>query len=362
MTWRRISRTALVVSLGAPFLCSPAVAELDLSGKRVEMTVPFSAGGGADAYGRFMAIVLEDALPGKPSIVIQNLPGGGSVVGMNQFDRLAEKDGTSIALSSTSTTLTFALRPEDPSIQFDARKWNAFLATPMGRVIYVHEKTGIKSLEDLKAKKDTELVIGLESPTGSDMPNLLSLEMLGLNVKPIFGFDGGDELLAFQRGELTINGDPMSGYLQTAETMVKDGTAIPLFSFGIENEKGEIVRDPNAPELPTFLEAYRLLQGKDPSGPAFEAWMALFHMAVMSSKAIVLPADASPEAIKAYDAAAAKLVADPDFQAKAVPVTGNYRSLPGEEARASLVKATTLSPEARTWLIDWLNTKHDAGL
>ncbi|MBM9595477.1 type 2 periplasmic-binding domain-containing protein [Roseitranquillus sediminis] len=331
---------------------------LSFEGKRVETIVPFGEGGGADTYSRYMVQRLAPKLAGEPTIVVRNIPGGGSVNGANWFAQNAETDGTHIAVASTSTTLTYAMTPDDPRIEFDAKDWNAFLASPMGRVIYVHEKTGIESIEDL-ASYDGELIMGVQSPTGSDLPSLLSLDLLGVEINPIFGTMGGDQHLAFERGEFTANADVASAYIQMAQPLVDAGTAVPLFAFGYANEAGEIERDPNFPDLPSFVEAYETVHGEPPSGPAFDAWKSLFYMGVMSSKAMVLPSGASDEVIAAYDAAAEALVNDPAFQEESGAYIGDYPQLTGEAARESLRNATTISDEARQWVVDWLNEKYD---
>jgi tripartite-type tricarboxylate transporter receptor subunit TctC len=357
-----VSRGVLLTVLAAGLSAAAHADPVDFSGDRIEAIVPFAEGGGGDSYMRYMAKVLEPFLPGQPSIVVRNVPGGGSVVGANYFQSHAKDDGTTIAIASTSTTLTYALRPDDPDIQFQADKWKAFVASPVGRVMYINSSTGVKTLEDLKALGDKELLIGLQSPTGSDMPTLLSYELLGINAKPVFGMDGGDAHMAFQRGELHLNGDVTPAYLQMAVPLVKEGTAVPLFTFGFQDASGQIVRDPNFPELPTFIEAYRIMKGEEPSGPGFEAWKVLFQMAVMSSKVLVLPESASPEVVAAYDEAIQKLVKDPKFQAESGQFIGSYPQLTGEQARQSLVGATTISKEAREWLVNWLKTEFNAEL
>jgi hypothetical protein len=334
---------------------------VDFSGKRIEAVVPFGEGGGADTYVRYMARNLAPKLPGAPTIIIRNIPGGGSVNGANWFEANAAKDGTNFSVASTSTTLTATLRHADPNIKFKPQGWIAFIGSPMGKVIYVHSNTGIKNVSDLKTFKG-ELLMGLQNPTGSDMPTLLSLELLGVKVRPVLGTDGGDQHLGFQRGELTLNADVTSAYKQMAQPLVDAGTAVPLFTMGYADENGAIIRDPNFPDLPSWVEAYEMLQGKKPSGTEFEAWTALFHLSVMSSKALVLPAGAPDDVVKAYNEAARDLVADKDFLAKSGEFIGTYPQLTGEAARKSLVTATSITPEARKWVTDWLKKRFNLDL
>jgi hypothetical protein len=341
---------------GALALVPADRAAAEFGGKRIEAVVPFGEGGGADTYTRYMARMLGQKLPGTPTIVIRNIPGGGSVNGANWFEANAKADGTHFAVASTSTTLTSTLRAKDPNIKFKPEGWIAFIGSPMGKVIYVHSKTGIKSVADLKGYKD-ELLMGLQNPTGSDMPTLLSLELLGVNIKPVLGTDGGDQHLGFQRGELTLNADVTSAYKQMAQPLIDAGTAVPLFTMGYADESGAIVRDPNFPDLPSWVEAYETIHGKKPAGTEYDAWLALFHLSVMSSKALVLPAGTPADVVKIYNEAAAELVKDETFKKESGEFIGTYPQLTGDAARKSLVTATSITPEARAWVTDWLNKR-----
>ena len=357
----KIKAFAVAASIGASLsLAAPAAAQVDFSSKRIEAIVPFGEGGGADTYTRYMARVLSPHLPGQPNILIRNMPGGGSVNGANWFHRNADTDGTHFAIASTTTLLTYALQPDDRRIQFSIPEWNAFIGSPMGRAVYVHSNTGITSLEDLRDYKG-DLLMALQSPTGSALPTILSLHMLGTNTLPVFGTDGGDAILGFERGELTINGDVTSAFFQTAQPMIDSGLAIPLFSFGYY-ENGQIVRDPNFPDLPSFPEAYEIMFGEPPSGPAFEAWTALFHISVMSSKALVLPPGTPQEIIDAYTAAAEALAVDEQFIAESGPMVGTYPQITGEDAQASMLAAVTLSPEARAFLVEYLRERFNVDI
>ncbi len=370
-TGSRVARGPLAVGAGALSLAvsiaglsTDAVAQdagVTFQGKRIEAIVPFGEGGGGDTYTRYMARHLQRFLPGEPTIVVRNIPGGGSVNGANWFEQNARPDGTHFAVASTSTTLTYAMTPDDDRIAFDAKGWQAFIGSPMGRVVYVHSNTGIESVEDLR-DFDGALIMGVQSPTGSDLPSLLSLELLGAEITPVFGTSGGDQHLAFERGEFSLNADVASAYIQMGQPLVDKGVAVPIFAFGYANENGEIERDPNFPDLPSFPEAYEAVHGEAPSGAGYEAWKSLFHMGVMSSKALVLPADAPAEVVAAYDAAAAELVKDEEFLSESAAFIGDYPQLLGEESRESLRNATSVSDEARQWVADWLKERFDIDL
>ena len=95
--------------------------------------------------------------------------------------------------------------------------------------------------------------------------------------------------LAFERGEFTINFDNTLSYKNNRKKLHADGTAVPLYTYGVINEEGEIVRDPVWPNVPTWREAYKAVHGKEPSGDGYDAFISLFHMTVTMSKSWDLP-------------------------------------------------------------------------
>src|SRR5204863_18809 len=63
-------------------------------GKRINLIVSYGPGGGYDVYARVLAHHMSKYIPGNPSIVVQNMPGAGSLRGTNFLYNVAPKDGT----------------------------------------------------------------------------------------------------------------------------------------------------------------------------------------------------------------------------------------------------------------------------
>mgnify|MGYP003330177519 CR=1 FL=1 len=72
----------------------PARAQDFYRGKTITMIVAYAAGGGTDLTGRLVAPYLTKYLPGNPAIVVQNVPGAGSLTLTNQLYNTAPRDGT----------------------------------------------------------------------------------------------------------------------------------------------------------------------------------------------------------------------------------------------------------------------------
>ena len=107
MNRRQFITGVLATSVGAT-LSSPASA-MTFANQSITVVVPFGVGGGNDLWGRFLAVFLQKYLPGNPTVVVKNSPGGGSVSGANLFAATAKPDGLNVLVSSGSTQFPFLL-------------------------------------------------------------------------------------------------------------------------------------------------------------------------------------------------------------------------------------------------------------
>ncbi|MCT4334950.1 tricarboxylate transporter [Paracoccus sp. YLB-12] len=330
----------------------------DFAGETIEWTIPFGVGGGTDVWARFFAPQLSEALPGKPTVVVLNVPGGGSISGANQFAMRASDDGLSILGTSASTQYPAILG--DPRVRYDYAEWTAVLASPTGGVVYIDPKYGVTGPQDIEKLRAEEIRFASQGATALEMPVLLGFKMLGLNIKPVFGMESrGAGRLAFERGEAGIDFQTSSAYLSSVSPLVDGGKAVPLFSLGVVNADGDIERDPSFPDMPTFVEFYEQATGAKPEGEAFEAWKALMLAGFSLQKMVVLPKDAPDEVIAAYGDAARDIVEAPDFRKRAGDEIGVYEQLVGPDADAALKGALTLDPGIRDFLTNWLSEDYN---
>lgn len=359
-----------VLLRGGAFLAAAALAGMpvpdalaqkaDFSGKRIEMVVPFPPGGGSDVYSRALAPFFEKHLPGNPTIIIRNVPGGGSITGANQFNSRAKPDGLHVLVCSSSTVANFVFKRG--KFELDLEKMMPVLLSPQGSVVYASPALGVTAARDIAKLKSQALTFGGNAPTAAELRMITTLDLLGLKVKYVWGIARGPTRLAFERGEFNINYDTTPGYLKNASKLVKAGKATPLFALGVLDEKGNLVRDPNFPDLPSFAEVYEIMHGKKPSGAGYEAWKAILQMGVMANKSILLPAGTPQPIVDAWRAAARKTLDDPEFEKNAAKVIEGYPQFVGESARPIMKGAITLSPEVWDWIKTFLKAKHDVTL
>jgi tripartite-type tricarboxylate transporter receptor subunit TctC len=357
---RGIAALGAVACLASLPASNASAQKVDFSGKRIDVIVPFAPGGGSDVYMRALAPHLERHLPGKPTIIVRNVPGSRPIPGANQFQERAKPDGTHVMVISATTVASFVF--DRSKVKFELDKWEPVLLSPQGAIGYASPSLGIKTWKDLPKLKGQQLVFGGQSASSGELRFILTLHLLGFKVNHVWGLNRGPVRLAFERGEFNVNYDSMPGYMGGAIQLVKAGKAVPIYSAGVIDDKGELVRDPNVADLPHFGEAYELVHGKKPSGPGYDAWLSVNKLNTMMNKGIFLPAGTPKPILEAWYKAVADMLKDPAFDKEAGKVIEGYQQFIGAAARPIIKDAITFSPEAWAWLKDYFKKEHKVTL
>jgi tripartite-type tricarboxylate transporter receptor subunit TctC len=171
-------------------------------GKTIRMIVGFTPGGGYDAYTRTIGRHMGKHIPGNPAILVENMPGAGSMISANYTFKAARPDGLTIGHFIGGLFLQQLLGK--PGIEFDAGKFQ-YVGVP-GQdnfVIGVAKSAGITDVESWMASKQVVKFGGVASGSGSDdVPNILKAT-LGLPIQLVSGYKGtADVRLAFNSGEV----------------------------------------------------------------------------------------------------------------------------------------------------------------
>ena len=355
----RATRIAGAVALTAGLAATAAMAQ-DLSGKTVEYVIPFSESGGSAKWANFFAPLLSEALPGNPTVVVRYRPGAGSTEGANWFqENQGSGDGTLIFGDSGSTKFPYLLG--NPRVRYKYEEWKPVLASGTGGVVYLPPDRAEKFDGDMDDLSEEFFLYGSQGATTLDLVPLLAFKMLGLQVDPVFGVEGrGDGRLMFERGEANIDYQTSSAYLANVVPLVDQGLAVPIFTWGALDDDGNIVRDPTFPDLPSFKEICEATAACETEGTAWDAYKAFFIAGFANQKTIYLPASAPQEVIDAYTAALEAIKARPDFAEISAVELGVYPQQTGEAAIIATEQATTISDEAKAYVLDWL--KADYGI
>jgi len=325
---------ALIAALAAPF-AAPAAAAADpvaefYSGRTVTLIVSTSTGGGYDTLARTIARHIGAHIPGRPTVIVRNMPGAGGLTATNFLYGGAERDGSVIGLIQNNPP--FEPLFGTPEARFDPRQFN-WLGTPSVEtaMVLVYKSVPVFSVDDLRTRETAMGASGANS-TPAFFARLLNAT-LGTRMKIIAGYPGQNEALtAMERGEL--DGYPSVFYSALSSTRpawLKDGTARALVQYG-PDRLPQLGAVPFAPDLVRDAADKLLLQA------------AFAPLSI--GRPLVAPPGVDAARIAALRAALAQTFTDPEFRAEADKIglsVNDPRS--GEELLTVIERAYALPPE-----------------
>jgi tripartite-type tricarboxylate transporter receptor subunit TctC len=322
LTAGRLFAALLGVCAAAPTIAPAAAQSVEqfYRGRTVTLFVASEPGGINDLTARLIARHMSNFLPGKPTIVVQNLTGGGSgLVLANRLYVNSEKDGSVIAILERGTP-QLAIQG-DSNVRFDPLKltWLGSVSSYANDayLLQVNSSFPAKTVDDLR-KGGTPARLGT---TGAGATNLvfsiIAKDVLGLNVQVVRGYRGvAAVFLAQQRGEVDGQINGLSAIKIGQMSLWQAGAFHPLVAFS---------RTTRLPELPDVPIGRELTQ--DPKALSLLAFAeAPFYIALP----IVASPDVPADRAKALGTAFMDMARDPGFVAEAQklgldvsPVDGN---------------------------------------
>jgi tripartite-type tricarboxylate transporter receptor subunit TctC len=244
---------AWLVAGGAAF--AQSTVEDFYRGKQLNLIVGYGPGGGYDITARLVARHLGQHIPGNPSVVVQNMPGAGSMRAANYTYVNAPKDGTTIALIARDTPL-LGLLGGDPNVQFDVHKFNWIGSSSSyandAYVLVVGPKSPVQSIADARQADSAPLVLGGtgEGGTDADVPKILH-DTIGIRIKQVLGYTSTPAIvLAVERGEVDGRMFDYSYVKKSRPQWLKpDGGFRILVQFARRTRHPELSDVPTAREL-----------------------------------------------------------------------------------------------------------------
>lgn len=325
----KASAAGLALAVTAATATAPAAAQDDnfYAGKTVTIIVGFSPGGGYDIYARTVARFIGKHIPGKPTVIVQNMPGAGSFTAVRYLDGPAVKDGTIVTAFNPGVITDSLTEPEKFNIKFTNFSWLGSITHDI-RVCYGWHTAPIKTMQDLLDGR--EFIMGATGINTSNYVNGAVLRNLfGLKVKQITGFPGSNEMrLATERGELY--GD-CGSWSSIPVDWIKSKKIVPFVGFSPRSHP-EIPKD--LPFIGTFAKTEEQKQVLDIIIAAGE----LGRPYIMSRQ---VPAPRVAIMRKAFDAT----MKDPGFLAETAKQDLPVDPATAEEADAILKRIYSASPE-----------------
>jgi tripartite-type tricarboxylate transporter receptor subunit TctC len=305
----------------------PARADDFYKGKIFTIVVGFSPAGGYDNYARVLARYIGAHIPGNPTVIVQNMPGAGSLTSVRYLNLTAPKDGTVMTIFNPGLVTQSIVQPERVALDFRKYAWVG-VVTPDYRVCYGFGPKGVMSWDDMMHR--APFVLGSTGKGSGNYINGATLrEVFHAPVKQVLGFPGSaEQRLAIERGEL--DGD-CGSYSSIPLEWIDKGLAHPFVRFTRD-------RPAEIPESAVYIgdfattdgqkQLLRVLNGGDEVGRPF-----------------VMSKDVPPERLATIRKAFDDTMKDPAFLAEMDKQQLPVHPLTGDQA-AKIVEELNAVPPA----------------
>lgn len=335
----RLLALFLIGLVASPFAAVAQQAP-DFTGKTVSLIVPFKPGGGTDAAARVIATMIADELPGKPKLIVRNIPGGGGIPALNYFVQQTAPDGLTIVMGSSS--LSEPINYRKPQSKFDTTQFHIVGGVGRGGSVLVVRKEALPRLTD---KSKPPVVMGSIGgvPRFSLQMTAWGIELLGWNAKWVVGYPGTDDLmLAIDRGEVDMTAT--SSMFQLMK--LTDGAKFTVIAQTGSPLDGKHAPRPEFPTVPVFSDMVAGKISDKLAIQAFEYWKSVSAI----DKWVALPPNTPPEVSKVYREAFLKVVANPKFKEFGRKISQDFDAMKwGDIDRMHKTLAAT-PPEAITYI------------
>jgi tripartite-type tricarboxylate transporter receptor subunit TctC len=313
-----------------------AQADAFYKGKTIRLVVGSTTGNFYDSWGRLVARHWSKYIPGNPEVLVQNMPGAGSVTAANYVYGVAKPDGLTIVLPNNSIYIEQLVGRKEA--QFDLRKFHWIGSASQDSILfYMRADTPFKSVGDIiKAKQPPSC--GGSGTTSSDylVAKILDLA-LGAKINPVLGYPGGAEAdLAVEKGEIVCR----------AHTLASHFGREPFNSWHKKNFDRHLLqsgrkRDPRAAEAPTI---YEILDEFKVGANSRKVVQAMLSGGEFGRPFLVTPGT-PPERVKILREAFGKTLKDPELLAEAKKARMEVEHTPGEELEALIKDVLDQPPE-----------------
>ena len=227
-------------------------------GKQIKIVVGASAGAASDLYARVVAGHLPKQITGKPEIIVQNMPGGGSLTAANYVYAVAKPDG--LTLGAVTAPIYFAQLLGRNEVQFDWAKFT-WIGTPEenDELFFLRSDQPYKTLLDLRrASEPPRCGASGVGSTGYYIPKLLE-EIFGVKINMVTGYPGAADVdIAVEKNEVHCRGTTISAFFgrEPGKTWAKNGFVRFLVQTGDK-------RNHRLPDTPTIWQLMDQEKGMD---------------------------------------------------------------------------------------------------
>lgn len=330
----RIIKSEIIVPVLAAMLAlstaaaSAETAEEFYTGKTIDLVIGYPPAGSNDIYARTLGRYLGRHIPGHPSIVPKNMPGGGSFLALAYLYNVAPKDGTEIGIGAPTAPLDEKLG--STGVRFKAAEFNWIgRIDSLVNIVFLWNTSPVKTFADAQ-RIETKLSATGAGSTVSIYPTVTN-NVLGTKFKLIMGYRGSNEAqLAVERGEAEGHSTAWTAVKVAHPDWLPDHKINIILQYALKPH-------PELPDVPVVVDLAR----NDQERAILRAVMNATEVGTSFMTTPGVPADRVAVLRRAFE----ETMKDPDFLAEAAELKLTVNPLTGEELQKLVAEVSNLAPD-----------------
>jgi tripartite-type tricarboxylate transporter receptor subunit TctC len=311
------------------------------AGKTLTIISGYAAGGGYTAYARVIGKYLGRHIPGAPSVIVREMPGGASIVAVNYIYNVAKPDGLTLgAVNMFNMYSNYMAKTE--AVRYELRDMEFIGNARSGNAIFLMRSDRYPTLDAIRAAmKAGTAPIHLGHAGRGDGHHILGVAMekgLGVNFHHVFGYRGGGGIdLALERGELDGRAANLNSYLISKPDWINNGFVSILAQEGMLKD-GQMTRDTRIANVPTIHELF-------PNNKTVEQLMDYVSVSDILSGIYIAPPRTPPELLAILRTGFLETLSDPDLLAEAQRYSLDITPMSAGEVLRIVEHALNVSPD-----------------
>jgi hypothetical protein len=335
------SKTRVAIALTSVLLLAGAGAAsaqepISFRGKTITVIVGSPAGGGTDTSARLIAGLIANHLPGKPALIIRNVPGAEGITSMNYFVKQVVPDGLTLIMGSTTQADPLLYRK--PQAQFDPTTFAIVGGVGRGGTVLMIRREAEARLKD---KRSPAVVMGglAGVPRSGMLMTGWGIGYLDWNARWVLGYRGTTDLMvALDRGEIDMT--TTANLFQVRRFM--DNPKFSVLSQSGTLQNGRVIGRPDFGDAPIFVD---MIAGriKDPVvQKAFDYWSSLTSL----DKWLALPPKTPEAYVRLYREAFLAATNDADFAEYGKKISDDLEPMAYQDVNLIIGKLGATPPES----------------
>jgi len=325
---RGAAALVLATAISTPVIANDAALERVFKGKKVTITVGFDAGGTYGLYSQVIARHLQPQLPGKPTIVVQYMPGAGGIKASNYAFNVMPKTGLNLFMPPDTIVISNLLDPKITRYKAD-QFYYLGNAVQTNSVLVFRSDKNINTLADLQKN---QVIVG-STGTGSQtflVPAMLN-GVFGTKMKIIQGYQGSQKsMLAMEQKETDGAALTWASWTSTRGKWFESGYAKPVLQLGV-NKDPALMNLPMLSDLATTDEQKQIVRFMSSLGAI--------------GRSLTVPPKTTQKVAEALRAAFDRMAASPEFKEEARSRKLDVDPMKGEELQKMVVQMMKVDPK-----------------